>query len=99
MILAHGSVEVIDAIVAMLWLINLALLLPGYFARRARLSLLVVMTLAMIFDAWLVWDNLRSALPSGSTERSFGLVLATLFGILFFCGCFGVFRWMRLPKP
>ena len=42
MILAHGSIEVIYETVALFWLVNIALLLPGFFVRRANLAVLVV---------------------------------------------------------
>jgi hypothetical protein len=98
MMLAHGSVAVIYALVGLLWIVNLAFLLPSIFVRRPYLAVLILALLATIFDAWLVWSFLRDTLAPGSEDRTFGFILVGLFGVLFLFGCFGIARLVRISK-
>ena len=98
MMLAHGSVGLIYAMLTGFWLVNLALLLPGLFARRAHLALLILTGLVTVFDAWFVWNTVGDILRAGTSDLWFGVTLTALFAILFLAGCFGLFRWTRLPK-
>jgi hypothetical protein len=99
MMLAHGSVEVIYLMVVLLWLINVALLLPGLFARRAHPAVLIVTLTVTGFDGWFVWDTLRAVLDSDSRDMAFRMTLAASFSLFLLCGSIGVYRWMRLSKP
>lgn len=99
MILAHGSVGLIYALLTGFWLVNLTLLLPGLFTRRAHPALLILTGVATAFDAWFVWVTVHDTLRSSTSEVWFGVTLSSLFVVLFFAGCFGLFRWTRLPKP
>jgi hypothetical protein len=98
MMLAHGSVGLIYAMLTGFWLVNLALLLPGLLVRRAHLAILILTGLVTVFDAWFVWSTVRDILRSSTSDLWFGVTLVALFAILFFAGSFGLFRWTRLPK-
>lgn len=104
MMLAHGSAGLIYSMLTGIWLVNLALLLPGLFVRRAHLAILILTGLVTVFDAWYVWSTVRDILRYSKsdlqfTDLRFSVTLVALFAILLFAGCFGLFRWTRLPKP
>jgi hypothetical protein len=96
MMLAHGSVGAIYAIMFALWLANLAMLLPALLTRRPHVPLLIITILVTLFDVWVVRTAFLEAFHSGLSIESW--VSLALFGTLLLCGCAGVIRWFRISK-
>ena len=95
----HANPALICFMFFVLWAINLALLLPSFFARRAHFFALLVLTaLVTAFDGWMTWTFLPGALGPASPDKWFPVTVAVFFGLLFLLGCFGMVRVFRMAK-
>jgi hypothetical protein len=102
MILAHGiPEELLYVFTAIYLLVPAALVSPGVLAHWRYGASLISIGLGLFLSGMLSWIGVSDAFGRGSAWRNEldwfdGMTVA--FFAIFVTGCYGVWRWFRLPR-
>lgn len=103
MLLALGfAKEVFFVLIAGYVLGSLALVVPGVFASVRHLTILTLSVVGACFAGLVAWSGIVDVMRNDSAgaweDRLDDIALIVVFFAISLTGCYGVWRWFKLPR-